>query len=199
LAFDPEQLRRQYAELTDEALLEMDRHELVEAARQCYDEELVLRGLRAPKPPHDAASEETDLDFEQGEEPAWLADAMTAMSAVGGEVSVVDAKRVLDRAGIPCYITDREPEKPGEPAGSDLLVPPGQHLLALSVLDRDFFNPQTEADWKNHFEALNDQELLEIDADLLVAGMRDRIERLVRAYEDELLKRGLAELETSTD
>ena len=34
---------------------------------------------------------------------------------------------------------------------------------------------------------------------LLVAGMRDRIARLVRAYEDELLKRGLAELETSAD
>jgi hypothetical protein len=77
-------------------------------------------------------------------------------------------------------------------------VPSGQHLLALSVLDRDFFNPQTEEEWKNHFAALSDQELLDIDADLLVAGMRDRIERLVRAYEDELLKRDLAELETGS-
>jgi hypothetical protein len=199
LAFDLQQLRQQYSELTDEALLEINRDELVDAARECYDDELVQRRLRPAKRTTSATDAGTDSEVENGEEPDWLQDGMAAMSAVGGEVSVVDAKRVLDRAGITCFIVDREPEKPGEPGGSDLLVPPGQHLLALSVLDRDFFNPQTEADWKNHFEALNDQELLEIDADLLVAGMRDRIERLVRAYEDELLKRGLAELETSSD
>jgi hypothetical protein len=39
---------------------------------------------------------------------------------------------------------------------------------------------------------------MELDADALVAGLRDRIDRLVRAYEDELLKRGLAELETGS-
>lgn len=198
MAFDTEQLRRQYAELTDDALLEMDRGELVDAARRCYDDELAQRGLRRARR-ETAASDTEHEEVEVGEPPEWLPDAMTAMSAVGGEVSITDAKRVLDRAGISSFVVDREPEKPGDPGSNDLMVPPGQHLLALSVLDRDFFNPQTEADWKNHFEALNDQELLEIDADLLVAGMKDRIERLVRAYEDELLKRGLAELETSTD
>lgn len=188
MAIDLDQLRRQYSEMTDDALLEIERGELVDEALQCLDGELTRRGLgvvRRYAPVH------------EGEEPEWLAEAMTAMSSVGGEVSVTDARHVLDRAGIACFIVDREPEKDGDPVISQLVVPPGQHLLALSILDRDFFNPQTEADWKSHFEALNDQELLDIDADLLVAGMRDRIERLVRAYEDELLKRGLAELETS--
>jgi hypothetical protein len=199
LPFDPDQLRRQYAEFTDDALLDMNRDELVDSARSVYDEELVRRGLRAPKRSSHVTLTDDHTPVEQGEAPEWLPDGMTAFSAVGGEVSMGDAKRVLDRAGIACYVVDREPEKPGDQPGSDLLVPPGQHLLALSILDRDFFNPQTEADWKTHFEALTDDELMEIDADLLVAGMRDRIERLVRAYEDELLKRGLAELETSSD
>jgi hypothetical protein len=199
MEFDLEQLRRQYSELTDEALLEMDRDELVEAAQQCYDDELAKRKLRPAKRRVASSAPGIDHDRRDEEEPDWLKDAMPAMSMVDGEPSVLDARRALDGAGIPCYIVDREPEKPGDPVLSDLMVPPGQHLLALSVLDRDFFNPQVEEDWKNHFETLGDQELLDIDADLLVAGMRDRIERLVRAYEDELLKRGLAELETSSD
>ena len=198
MAIDLEQLRRQYSELTDEALLEIEREGLVDAAQQCYDNELQKRSLLPQKPRRTSSVMEGDVPPNE-EEPEWLPDAMSAMSTVGGEGSVFDARSVLHRAGIVSYILDREPEKPGEPTISDLLVPPGQHLLALSILDRDFFNPQVEADWKAHFEALNDQELLDIDADLLVAGMRDRIERLVRAYEDELLKRGLAELETSTD
>jgi len=45
---------------------------------------------------------------------------------------------------------------------------------------------------------MTDDELLELDEEILVAGMRDRIDRLVRAYEDELLKRGLAELEAES-
>lgn len=190
MAIDLEQLRRQYSEMTDDALLEIEREELVDEALQCLDHELAHRGLSVAR---------QYATVPEGEEPDWLGEAMTAMSSVGGEVSVTDARRVLDRAGIACFIVDREPEKDGDPVVNQLVVPTGQHLLALSILDRDFFNPQTEADWKSHFEALNDQELLDIDADLLVAGMRDRIERLVRAYEDELLKRGLAELETSGD
>ena len=38
-----EELRRHYASLSDEALREIDRTELVEIARQCYDQELALR------------------------------------------------------------------------------------------------------------------------------------------------------------
>jgi PhnB protein len=41
-----EDLRRQYADLSDEALLEVDRQDLVELARNCYDEELARRNLK---------------------------------------------------------------------------------------------------------------------------------------------------------
>ena len=42
-----EDFRRQYAGLSDEALLDVDRQELVELARKCYDEELARRKLKA--------------------------------------------------------------------------------------------------------------------------------------------------------
>ncbi len=42
-----EDIRRQYADLSDEALLDVDRRDLVEVARTCYDEELARRRLTA--------------------------------------------------------------------------------------------------------------------------------------------------------
>src|SRR5262249_14018434 len=42
---DPEYLRQHYSSLPDEALLDIDRSELVEAAQRCYDDEMMRRGL----------------------------------------------------------------------------------------------------------------------------------------------------------
>src|ERR1039458_9723121 len=47
-----EDFRRQYAGLSDEALLDVDRQDLVELARVCYDEELARRQLKTPAPEH---------------------------------------------------------------------------------------------------------------------------------------------------
>jgi hypothetical protein len=44
---DENDFRRRYAELSDEALLSIPRGELVELARECYDQELARRGLRS--------------------------------------------------------------------------------------------------------------------------------------------------------
>jgi hypothetical protein len=41
---DPEYLRQHYNLLSDEALLSIDRSELVEIAQKCYDAELARRG-----------------------------------------------------------------------------------------------------------------------------------------------------------
>ncbi len=191
MELDLEQLRRQYAELTDEALLEIDATELVEAAQACYDAELRARGLSAGQA----------VETENGEvvaiidhaEPEWLDVGIVVMSM--GDSSIVDARSILNRASIPCYVVEREPEE-NRSSSFDLLVPPGKHLLAVSVLDRDYFNPRSEEDWKAEFAGLTDDELMDIDSDLLGAGLKDRVDRLVRSYEDELLKRGLAELET---
>jgi hypothetical protein len=44
---DFEDFRRQYASLNDDALLAIEREELVPMAQQCYDAELASRGLEA--------------------------------------------------------------------------------------------------------------------------------------------------------
>jgi hypothetical protein len=46
LQIDLDDFRRRYEELSDEALLELDRDDLVDLARDCYDAELARRGLR---------------------------------------------------------------------------------------------------------------------------------------------------------
>lgn len=50
-----EDFRRQYAGLSDEALLDVDRQDLVPMARACYDEELARRRLKAAPPAPAAA------------------------------------------------------------------------------------------------------------------------------------------------
>lgn len=45
-----EDFRKHFELLSDEALLETNREELVEAAQQCYDAEMARRGLNAPEP-----------------------------------------------------------------------------------------------------------------------------------------------------
>jgi hypothetical protein len=191
---DLEQLRRQYAELTDEALLEIDASELVDAAQQCYDAELRQRGLSPDGQTVTEVEGDAFVIVDQGE-PDWLETGLVVMSM--GDSSIVDARAILNHAAIPCFVVER-PAEQNRDSSYDLLVPPGQHLLAVSILDRDFFNPRSEEDWKAEFAGLTDDELMDIDADVLAAGLRDRVERLVRAYEDELLKRGLAELETDS-
>jgi hypothetical protein len=201
---DLEKLRRQYGMLNDEALLEINPKELVDAARQVYEAELRARNLR---PTHrlDPLTGEDELpDLEaQGEAPDWLEDAIAVMSIAQTPGSnpadqMADARIVLDQTRIPNYLTIREPAERGDNALYELMVPAAQHLNALSVLDQKIFNPRMEEDWKAHFSTMTDDELMELDAEVLVAGLRDRIDRLVRAYEDELLKRGLAELETGS-
>ncbi len=199
---DLNELRRQFEALSDEALLEIDRDELVEMAQRCYDQELQIRKIRPEvrKGSVNQADESIELEWAGQEEPDWLVDAMSVMT-----VSMKyrnddtlqrahDAVEILAKVGVPCYVRGHGEDRAVEEY--QLMVPVKQHLQALSVLDRDLLNAEHEADWKAHFETMSDEELLELDEDALVAGMRDRIDRLVRAYEDELLKRGLAELET---
>ncbi len=53
MQIDPDEFRRHYDSLSDEALLEVNRDELVEVAQQCYDVELANRGIKreSPTPP----------------------------------------------------------------------------------------------------------------------------------------------------
>jgi hypothetical protein len=57
---DPEDFKRHYALLSDDALLEIDRDELVDAARPYYDAELTERKLAPPEAEESVSPNSTD-------------------------------------------------------------------------------------------------------------------------------------------
>jgi PhnB protein len=104
-----EDFRRQYAGLTDEALLDVDRNDLVDAARNCYDEELARRRLKvaAPAPsrppePHGEAEEFAVAKTYETHEEATLARELLRAAGIraqlgsGGLVVLVPASTLED-------------------------------------------------------------------------------------------------------
>jgi hypothetical protein len=210
---DPEYLRQYYGSLSDEALLAIDRSDLVEMAQPYYDSEIRTRGLdrgARREPVARAATRHDDVSevepagdgepLEAGEKPDWLDEATVVYSATVLPGSTADgaanAQYVLERAGIPCYLEMSEiaVEKPASPVPAQewrLLVPGNWNLQATSILDRDIFNDEFEAQWRTHLEALPDDELLAMTPEKAFCGLFDRIERATRAYEAEIERRGL--------
>jgi len=193
-----EDLRHHYASLSDEGLLEIDRDELTEIARRCYDEEVEQRQLTAP----DATQEEADyqeeareaVKLDTGDKPDWLEDAACACSFASdpnGDSSseVENARDALQAGGIPCHVLFHREDPPRVDPRPALcirvMVPGALNLQATSMLDKEIFNPGIEADWRAHLEALSDDELRALNTEIICAGLLDRIKRLRRAYDDE--------------
>ncbi len=201
MEIDLDYLRQHFADLSDEALREINRSELVEAARKCYDEELASRKLaRQPRAaaPEDIPEEEPEI-VDDGTAPEWLDHATCACSFVqtpSGEAGcdADEARTALEAAGIPCHVSLEELPEAEARHGRDheyrVLVPSARGLEAMAVLDRDVFNPRLESEWRAHFEELSDEDLHSLDPDLICVGLLDRAERLRKVYEDELARRG---------
>jgi len=188
---DSDDLRRHYALLSDEALLALDPDDLTEVARRCHEDELVRRRLTR----HDAA----EGSVGSGESPAWLEDAACVCAFDSGPgqqptEQLEQAESILTSAGIPCFVNAQEDTatRGQQPRYRyELMVPGALNLRAVSLLDQHLFNPEIAAEWATHFEMLTDEELSALDLDDLTAGLLDRVERMTKAYEDELAKRGL--------
>jgi len=71
------------------------------------------------------------------------------------------------------------------------VVPGNFNMQATSTLERDLFNQEFEAGWKGYLEVLSDDELLEGSPETILCGLFDRIERVTKAYEEEVARRGL--------
>jgi hypothetical protein len=193
MPIDPKYLREQYASLSDEALMAIDRAELVEAAQRLYDEEVARR------------RENTALDDQplgDGDEPDWLQDASEVFSRVDRPGAlpaddIADARAALEAEGIPCHVDLSElpqEEEPSNPPPTHIwrvMVPGNLNQHATSVLDRDIFNANFEAQWKTHLETLSDDEVLEMNPEVVFCGLFDRVERVTRAYEAEIARRKL--------
>jgi hypothetical protein len=189
LQIDPEEFRRHYASLSDEGLRDLDRSELTGVAQKCYDEEVALRDL-------------SPQQVEASAPPAWIGESACActFASFPGSFAASDAanaREVLEAAGIPCHISvdEIEHETPVDdsPVRYEyrLMVPGALNLHATSVLDREIFNPEVEAEWAAHFQALSDEELHALSPEVICAGLEDRIMRLKRAYAAEVDRREL--------
>ena len=209
MQIDVQALRQHYASLSDEEILAFDREDLIEAAQQCYDQELVRRGLDQPeesdgggerayaagkRPNARGAFRENDED--------WIEDAACACSFASGPegagaADAENALQVLQDAGIPCQISveavETEHRDADQPARQEyrVMVPGALNMIATSVLDREVFNEELDASWRAHFEALTDEQLRALDPELICAGLEDRVMRLQRAYADEVERRQL--------
>lgn len=195
---DLEYLRRQYASLSDEALLALDRSELVEAAQKCYDEELIRRkpiGLTTPLV--QTADLESHLpDWEN--KPEWLDEASEVYSQLeqAGVTApeIANARDALEAAGIPCYLDLSDPPRKESPTQKPprlwrLMVPGNFNQRATSILERDIFNADFEAEWKTHLEMLSDEELWAMDPKVAFCGLFDRVQRVTRAFDEEIARR----------
>jgi len=219
LQVDPEYLRQHYERLSDEALLEVDREDLVDVAQKCYDEEVSRRGLdvRTGKArvarehvissqsdalgdDEEAVDEESvDDAAEAGDQPGWLEEAACVLSYnvhPGQHLApeCENARDVLQAAGIPCYLELHEIEQSSAPEPTHdwrVLVPGKLNLRATSVLEEEIFNPEIEAQWRAHLQELSDDELRAVTPRQAYGGLFDRLERVTRAYEDEMARRGL--------
>jgi hypothetical protein len=201
---DPEYLRQHYALLSDEALLEMDRADLVEVAQHLYDHEIARRGLASAGNDLQAESvsdSHDDLSYEptpDTERPDWLDDATVAISynvypGASGPPPAADACDALRGAGIPCFldlVEMAEESASVEPAGQwRVMVPDKFSFQASGVLDKEIFNAELEENWKAHLEGLSDEDLAETSPRDAFCGLFDRIERVTRAYNEELARR----------
>jgi hypothetical protein len=186
-----EELRRHYASLSDEALEQIDPEELTEIARQCYQQEVESRGLSGDTEPLPASEMALEEDFDV--EPDWLEHAACPCSytAAPGSNHAPEAARahdVLIAAGVPCYLALVEADGTNQEEYR-VLVPEALNLKAISVLDREIFNPEMESDWRTHFAALSDEELRPLRPEIICAGLLDRVARLTRVYNQEIARR----------
>jgi len=111
---DLDDFRRRYAELSDDALLDLDRDDLVDLARDCYDAELSRRGLRrtSSSPPAMEAGDHGEL----------------VEAAIFSSSSEADlARALLESAAIPCYLEN-------EFAGKTLRASDGFRLFVPAAL-----------------------------------------------------------------
>jgi hypothetical protein len=192
-------LRQYYATLSDEMLQEIDPTDLTEIARKCYHDEVAKRAVTA-EPVFLEDEEDGDIEELVEVEPDWLEHGACVCSytAVPGSNRAPEAERARDvllASGVPCHLSllSPDPQNQDAPVFDEyrVLVPESLNLKAISVLDKEIFNPELEADWRTLFATLSDEQLKALKPEVVCAGLLDRVDRLTRVYKDEIARRNL--------
>ena len=130
MQIDPEDFKRHYALLSDDALLEIDRDELVEVARPYYDAELAERKLAQPE------TEESTLSADSSDDA--LSPAEDGPQLVATFLSVDEAnfaRGLLQSAEIPCSLENEHGAQWAGNGALRLMVPASTYDRACEILE----------------------------------------------------------------
>jgi Putative prokaryotic signal transducing protein len=138
MQIDPEEFRRHYDSLSDEALIEIDSDELVDVARQCYEEELARRGIAFETEPAVASAESATHE-------SWV---LAATYLTAEEANMAHA--MLESAAIPARLASNNTSAWSGTGELRLMVPPefleeAENILASEISDEDLI-AQAEAE-----------------------------------------------------
>ena len=134
-----EDIRRHFSLLSDEALLAIEREELTDTAKACYDSELAARRLQRGKPAEGPAKN-TGATAESGT--ANLVEI--AVFEHADEVRM--ALALLKSAGIPCQLSDQRAHSTAGIVGEVKLMVPAEFAEdATEVLESQISDEELAA------------------------------------------------------
>src|SRR5580704_14687628 len=131
----PDDFRRHFELLSDAALLETNREELVESARECFDEEVARRGLNSPSGEDTAA--------EPAPQPANPAEELVVIATFNIPEDANLARGLLRSAEIPFHLENEYVALGGFQLR--LLVPAAFEQEAREVLEAEISEEELAA------------------------------------------------------
>jgi hypothetical protein len=145
----PEDFQRHFEILSDEALLETNRDELVEMAREVYDEEIARRGLGPEESEELAPGSEVQATH--------AVDEMVLIATFGFPEEANMARGLLESASIPSQIKNELAAVGGFEAS--LLVPASFEEQAIEILESQISDEELAA--QAEAAGIPDEELAE--------------------------------------
>ena len=203
MQIDASELRRHYAQLSDQEFLAIGRADLTGAAQLVYDAELARRNLTlepvADTPP---VFESAPLpEFDTGPDPGWLPEAAiaTSFTSSADHDAAAEAREACDAltaAGIPNHLVPSESHEDGQDSVPrqelQIMVPNALALHAGNALDQAIFNPQMETLWRTHMQELSPEAFGGLTEEAICGGYEDLIRRYQRVWRQETARRSAA-------
>ena len=152
MQIDPEDFKRHYALLSDDALLEIDRDELVDAARPYYDAELAERKLAPPDAEESGPSaDQSDDAHRQTEDGPQLVATFLSLDEANF------ARGLLQSADITCSLENEHGAQWAGNGALRLMVPAAAYDRACEILETEISEEdliaQAEAEASDHDES----------------------------------------------
>ena len=132
MQIDPEDFKRHYALLSDDALLEINRDELVDAARPYYDAELAERKLAPPEAEESASSQNPSDNA-----PNKTEDGLQLVAIFLSLEEANFARGLLESADIPCSFENTQAAAWSGSGELRLMVPASAYDRACEILETE--------------------------------------------------------------